>query len=100
MGASALSWARGRLAPRRSSWNASNFRRAPASAGGRVLLELELQRAPRDAEASRGFRDVAAAVREDAAEVLPLGARQRRRGRRRRRLPDRSRGRRVVVLEG
>src|SRR4051812_38596109 len=45
----------------------------------RVFLELQLERAARDAEASGGFGHVAVAVRQDTLDVLPLGAREGRR---------------------
>src|SRR6185312_1916120 len=46
----------------------------------RVLLQLQLQRAAGDPEAASGLGDVLVAVGQDALDVLPLGARQRRRG--------------------
>src|SRR5262249_56493208 len=52
---------------------------AAGSRAGRVLPQLELQRSPVHAQAARRLRDVSAAVGEHAADVLPLGPRQRRR---------------------
>src|SRR5512134_3832086 len=44
-----------------------------------ILLELALQAAAMNAEPARSFGDIPASIGEHAVDVLPLGARQRRR---------------------
>ena len=48
------------------------------SAPDGVLRQLALEAAPLEPEQTRRFRDVAAALGQDAVDVLPLHARQRR----------------------